>query len=336
LIVGPVGPILIQDAANDSKYSTFPGIRLGLTRYMGVPICNPAGEVLGTLCLLDGRSEELLGEADLRFLSLLAMRVSAELERERMIEARLAQQRRVQEERQRFITAIVHDLRQPLATARTLLHLAEAQEDRAEQGACLSLLGNRLSAICRMVDELMEYSQLQSGDGAWRSEPVELACLLREHSESFRLEAEMRGVLLTTEVDEALGTCETDPRRLGHIIHNLLSNAVKFAAFAESEERRVMLRAGSVRLSHWKLEVEDTGIGMKRPFLRRLFEEGCRAPETGQAEESVGYPRGRGLGLTIVKGLCAEAGAEIRVRSRPGKGTCFTVIFPRCPPSRPT
>lgn len=281
--------------------------------------------------MLDGHSDQPLGEADMRFMSLLGMRVSAEIHREYLIRELLGQERKAAQEKQRFVTAVIHDLRQPLATARTLLHVAHSESDLGEKRSCLDLLDQRLVAICRVVDELMEYSHVSTGDNPWRSELVNVETLLLQQLADFQFEADTLGIAVTSEIDANLGSLDTDPVRLGHIVHNLLSNALKFTALAPEGGRKVALRARPIRRSHWELEVHDTGIGMSPSFLRRAFEEGSRAPGTSVIEDSIGYPRGKGIGLAIAKGLCAAAGAEVRVRSRRGQGSRFTIRFPRSP-----
>jgi len=312
----------------DERYRCFPGVALGLTRYLGVPISTPDGAAIGTLCFTDSRSEIPLTEEDVRFLSLLAMRASAEVERERLMQTRAQAEREGADERRRLMVAVIHDLRQPLATMRTLVHLLKSPSDPQEAASCLGSLEGRILALDQTVDELMEYSRLQSGAATWRPESVDLPRFLTARLESFRFEAEAREVSLALELDPHLGVAEADPRKLEHIVHNLLANAVKFAAAQDRGERRVVLRAGGAGKTNWKLEVEDTGIGMNPACLRRLFTEGYRAPGSSGCEDRLGYPRGRGIGLAIVSGLCAAAEAEVEVRSRPGAGTRFTLTFP--------
>lgn len=82
-------PLLIQDARLHPQAKDVLPARVGLTRYLGVPVRLPSGEVVGTLCILDERSQELLGEIDIEFMSLCATRIAAELAREQMIDERV-------------------------------------------------------------------------------------------------------------------------------------------------------------------------------------------------------------------------------------------------------
>ena len=90
-------PLVIQDATLDDRYCHVFPARFGLTRYLGVPINEPSGQPIGTLCFLDGFSEKTIEEDDLQFMSLMAMRVSAELARENYLASRIAEKQAVVE-----------------------------------------------------------------------------------------------------------------------------------------------------------------------------------------------------------------------------------------------
>ncbi len=127
---------LIQDVRQDAEFCSFQTVSLGWTRYLGAPIRDNLGRPIGTLCIIDGQHEDELGEADKELVLLLAMRVSTELERERLFEERLALERQALEERsrqleftQQSLNAISHALRNAnllLEESVLMLRLAEA------------------------------------------------------------------------------------------------------------------------------------------------------------------------------------------------------------------
>ncbi len=88
-------PLLVQDARLTEQFSEIMPARLGYTRYLGVPICSPRGKPYGTLCIISNRSDEQLDDEDIEFMSVMANRLSTELERERLYEERTAEQRQV-------------------------------------------------------------------------------------------------------------------------------------------------------------------------------------------------------------------------------------------------
>lgn len=276
------------------------------------------------------------------------MRVSAERERERALQQRLAEQqaaterlaemntrlRLAAEEKRRFVATVIHDLRQPIAALRTLLHVVALEEDPEERTESLSLLEDRVTALAAMVDELLEYARLEADQLPRRVEPVAFPELLEEVLRDFQPEAAARGVTLTLEADPNLGGGQTDRARLSHILRNLLGNAIKFSipdgeAGLLRRRARVVLRAQPLGETEWRVEVEDSGIGMDEAVQHRIFEEFYQGPEARASEARSGYPRGRGLGLAIVQRFCETLGGKISVRSRPGRGSRFTLILPR-------
>jgi signal transduction histidine kinase len=336
--MGAVRPLLVQDGSRSDAYSDLPAVQMGFTRYLGVPIFTPGGAVIGTLCFLDTHSESPLSDADVQFVSLLAMRISAEMERERAIEERLAEQKAMvarlaeanakllatAEEKRRFMATVIHDMRQPLTAMRTTLYLLRETVADPEDAESVAMLEERVTAMNLMVEELLQYAEIESGRVRWRLEPVNVDALLSECVSTIAPTLAEKGLGLTFDVAPDLGAVQADRGKLAHIVGNLLSNAVKFTA------------AGSVAIRarcdgpDWRMEVEDTGVGIPPECLERIFEEFFQAPPpmtTGTAR----IAPGRGLGLAIVRHLCNAMGATVSVTSEPGRGTCFRLCFPREP-----
>jgi signal transduction histidine kinase len=332
--------VVIQNAREDTRCVSLPPLRLGLTRYLGVPIYNPAGDVIGTLCFLDGKSEKLLGEADLQFAALLAMRVGAELERERAVQERLAVERAMveelaaanerlriaAEEKRHMMAAVVHDLRQPLTTMRTVLYLLRDEADPRERDECVTLLEGRVAILAAMIEDLLQYAEIESGRTPWRIERLDLGEMLHACLDAFLPALAEKQLTLRREIAPDLGEIETDRTKLAHVVNNLLANAAKF-----THAGSVTVRARALG-ERWQLEVADTGVGIPAEELSRIFDEFYQAggqDPTGSAA----LPSGRGLGLAIVRHLCGAFSAEIAVESEPGTGTCFRLLFPyRSPP----
>lgn len=293
---------------------------------------------------MDGRSDQPISQADTEFMGLLAMRVNAEIERERLIEQRVAETQaaadrlaelnvqllQAVEARTRLIDMVVHDLSQPISALRTTLFLLRGEEDPAEREECLELIRGRVEAIAALADELLEYGAVRSGRLPWRPERLRLGPFLEACTAEVRTEAPQRGVELELELDERLGTTWSDPAHLRHIVRNLFSNAVKFSARPpeSGELGRVIVRAGPAGAGEWRLEVRDNGIGMAPEVAARIFDDFYQEPEARVHAVQAGGERGRGLGLAIVRHLCEAMGARIEVESEPGRGSCFRVAFP--------
>ncbi len=124
-------------------------------------------------------------------------------------------------------------------------------------------------------------------------------------------------VRLITEINRDVPTLNTDREKLKQSILNLLSNAAKFT------------EKGEIKVSAWhengllKLEVSDTGIGMKKEALENIFEEFRQADMSSSRKFG-----GTGLGLAIVKRFVNLLGGDIGVESEVGKGSTFTITLP--------
>jgi signal transduction histidine kinase len=331
-----VQPLLVQNAREHPDLRRHPVVRLKLRRYLGVPISDTSGGVVGTLCFLDDRIDEILGEEDIQFLSLLAMRVSAELERERMIEARLATERahaerlaalnrqleQTAEEKRRFVSMVIHDLRHPLTTLRTSLYLLREETDPQYRQSHLEALENRTRALGTLLDELVLYDQIEAGRSLLKVEGLDPITLIRDCvAEVAGLEGETT-VPIICDFGPDLGVVQIDRGKFRHILLNLLGNALKFTF-----EGRIIVRAATVDEHCWRLDVEDSGIGMTSAEQRRAYEE--------YFSGGTGAGAGVGLGLAIAYRLCTDLNAQIKMNSEPGQGTLFSVLFPRCIEARP-
>ncbi|MCZ6549346.1 MAG: ATP-binding protein, partial [Deltaproteobacteria bacterium] len=124
-------------------------------------------------------------------------------------------------------------------------------------------------------------------------------------------------VRLITEINRDVPTLNTDREKLKQSILNLLSNAAKFT------------EKGEIKVSAWhengslKLEVSDTGIGMKKEALENIFDEFRQADMSSSRKFG-----GTGLGLAIVKRFVNLLGGDIGVESEVGKGSTFTITLP--------
>ncbi len=333
LTLESMGPTLIQDAAKREDLTGHPAIHFKLTRYLGVPVVSSQGSAFGTLCFLDSRPEDLLGDADVQFMSLLAMRVSAEVERERLALARVEEHRLAAErtgslvtqlqlsaeEKRRFVSMVIHDLRHPLATLQTILYLLRSENDPAEREMYLDTLENRTRALAGLLDGLTQCHQIEAGRIPLHIHSLDLALHLRECVTNFTPDLTECSVQCFSEIAPELGTALTDGDKLTHIVLNLLSNALKF-----TQEGYVRLRAYPAPLNcSWILEVEDTGVGIPAHDQEKIFEEFYQAPSTDHV-----IRQGSGLGLSIVKRLCDVLQGRIEVQSTHGQGTLFRLTFP--------
>lgn len=226
---------------------------------------------------------------------------------------------RMREQREDFLRAISHDLRNPLQVvllqAERIMRAAGDAAAVRKPVSAIRFAGRRME---RMLRDLTDAARLEVGELRLVREPVELKAFV-DHL----LEVE-QGVLDSTRVknlvEPELPPLDVDPDRLDRILVNLFGNALKYS---DGEVRVAAERNGDSAL----ITVADRGAGIPPGDLPRLFERYYR----GLRHEGEGL----GLGLFIVKGLVEAHGGAIEVASVPGEGSTFTLRLPLADGSGP-
>ena len=218
----------------------------------------------------------------------------------------------------RFLAAASHDLRQPLQTL-ALIHGLLAKAVVAEKAIGLvKRQDEALGSMSRMLDTLLDLNQIEAGIVKPELKDCRIDSLLDRLRDEFAYHAQAKGLGLRAVPCSAV--IRTDPRLLEQMVRNLVTNAVKY-----TDRGRVLLgcrrRGGTLRIEVW-----DTGIGIPDGDLQAVFDEYHQIGNEARERE-----RGLGLGLAIVQRLGDLLGHRIAVRSRPGKGSVFTIEVPRVP-----
>ena len=205
----------------------------------------------------------------------------------------------------------------PQATTRAAGH---CDVSRSPEGAAWSILSGQrdvsrathaTARLTQGLDKCWLSREIESGVLEPRNETVDLGTLLTEFAEQCRPIAEQKGLLLRLVPTKA--RIQTNVQLLGHILQNLISNAIKY-----TEKGRILIgcrRRRGMILIEYQQRYRDS-----RQHLDRIFEEFHRVD--GSRSD------GLGLGLAIAKRMAVLMGHRLTVRSRPGKGTCFSVEVP--------
>jgi len=227
--------------------------------------------------------------------------------------------RRVEAIRRDFVANASHELKTPLTSIRGYAErLSDMKLPDPAVPAVDAIVANakRLGAL---VEDLLELSRIESGSVPSRPEPVDVAELARRLLRD--LEPRLRAGELAVEL-----RADGDPRAwadrsaVEQVLGNLLDNAVKYTPAGGRLEVEVRPGVGQ-RL---RISVSDTGIGIPRKDLPRIFERFYRV-DPGRSR-ALG---GTGLGLAIVKHLVQSMGGQLGVESQPGQGSRFWVELPR-------
>jgi protein-histidine pros-kinase len=222
-----------------------------------------------------------------------------------------------------FLANMSHELRTPLNAIigfAELIHDGKAGPLGADQKEFLGDILTSARHLHQLINDVLDLSKVEAGKMEFRPEPVEPGKLVDEVRDIVRSIAADKTIKVTTEVSPDLGQVSVDPGKLKQVLYNYLSNALKFTP----EGGSVTIRVGPEGPEWFRVEVEDTGIGVAAEDLERLF-VAFQQLDTGTTKR---YP-GTGLGLALTRKLVEAQGGQVGARSEPGRGSVFHAVLPR-------
>ena len=225
--------------------------------------------------------------------------------------------------KQSFFSSMSHDMRTPLNAIIGLSQLAaQHADDPAQTAEYLEKIHYSSRQLLELINDILDMSRMEQGKVVLNNQWIDLKACVENCLESFRFQAERDGKTLTGTIEVEDAWVLADPFRIGQVLNNLISNAMKFTAAGDTVTVS-LTQLKSQEAPKYKLVVADTGIGMEADFLPHIFE-----PYSREMRFSARKVTGTGLGMPITKNLVTQMNGEIRVESRPGKGTTFTIILP--------
>jgi signal transduction histidine kinase len=232
----------------------------------------------------------------------------------------LSEEKRLQQQKSRFVSYASHELRTPLTNLKTYLYLIGRRPDQLPH--YLPILKDVTDWMQRLTDDMLSLAQFESGTIQLKRQRMSLLALVRRGVELQRAEAEKKHQTIITDLPGQAVDIFADEDRIFQVVMNLLINAINYTLDGGTITVRVLPRGERV----W-LEVRDTGVGISPEDLQIIFQPFYRAPA------STGSAKGAGLGLTICQEIVRLHGGEINARSQMGAGSLFTVVLPMFPVS---
>lgn len=243
----------------------------------------------------------------------------------------------------RMMQGFAHNLRTPLSVIKSANELLARKIERVlgdESAAALSekarsmlegggqdsvLVDKAQRQIVSIVENLMQKSRR---DHAHEAQSVDINELLKHEVEFFRANRQFKhDVENVLELDEQLPALELIPSHLTQVIENLISNALD--AMWGRKGQKLVLRTRQ-EAEQVIIEVQDNGVGISEEAKERIFDP-FYATKAAKGEGEEGAPTGTGLGLPVCLDLLRDLGGELRVESREGQGSTFTVVLRKQP-----
>ena len=219
------------------------------------------------------------------------------------------------EAKSQFLANISHEIRTPMNGVLGVLQLIKREHLDTEE---LALLDEALASgrmLAEMLDDLLDYSKIETGQFELHAEPLDPSAVLVGVAGLLQPVASAKGLTMSAVAAPDLGMINADPLRLRQALYNLMGNAVKFTPSGSIEARLTRVEGGNLRF-----EIQDTGIGVAEAAQATLFERFEQAD--GSATRQYG---GTGLGLAITKRLAEMMGGSVGFSSRPGEGSTFWI-----------
>ncbi|WP_427914126.1 PAS domain-containing protein [Ramlibacter sp. MMS24-I3-19] len=229
--------------------------------------------------------------------------------------------RRADRQKDDFLATLAHELRNPLAPLRTGLTVLRRQASAGpEERRVRDIMERQLEHMVRLVDELLDVARISQGKVMLQREPVPASTVVQHALDASRPLLEAQGHALTVDPGSDEWLVHGDVTRLVQVVGNLLNNAAKYTPAGGRVALAVTATAHEVVIA-----VEDSGIGIPRDMLDRIFDRFVQG-EAGHDRAQGGL----GIGLSVVRSLVEMHGGQVGASSGgPGLGSRFEVRLPR-------
>lgn len=242
-----------------------------------------------------------------------------------LLENALDAAKKTVQQKTQFFSNASHDMRTPLNAIIGLSKLSQKPDiSRERVNNYMRKIQHSGEQLLLLVNDILDVSRLEHGKGNFMNySSMDICKCVKDNVATFYEQASQEHKKLSESYDVRYSVVNCDSARLGQILNNLISNALKYSH--EGAQIEVSLKELNHQPGHskYQLIVRDTGIGMSKEYLERIFE-----PFTREATFTSNKVSGTGLGMPIVKTLVQQMSGEITIESEPGMGTTVTIILP--------
>jgi len=239
----------------------------------------------------------------------------------------LEQQNRLVQEASRlkseFLANMSHELRTPLNAIigfAQLMHDGKVGPVSPDHKEYLQDILSSGRHLLQLINDILDLSKIEAGKLEFSPESVRLSTVIGEIRQILQSLTVTKRLSVEVEIAPAVEELVIDPAKLKQVLYNYLSNAIKFTP----EDGRIIIRALSYGDEFFRLEVEDTGVGIPPDQIEKLF------TEFQQLDASMSKKhQGTGLGLALTKKIVEAQGGRVGMQNSQGRGSVFYAILPR-------
>ena len=233
----------------------------------------------------------------------------------------ITEQKKLDDMRKEFVANVSHELRTPLTTVKsyteTLLDGAMEEEELAKE--FLTIINSEADRMAFLVRDLLQLTRFDNKQVRLDMTEIEMNDFLSMTVRQNKIHAEAKSPQLSFEPYPHMVVVHGDRDRVGQVVNNIVTNAIKYSL--EQATIRIFITEDE---QYFKINVKDTGMGISREDLPRIFERFYRVDKA--RSRAMG---GTGLGLAIAKEIMETHGGKLTAESEYGKGTTMTMWFPK-------
>ena len=219
-----------------------------------------------------------------------------------------------------FVSTVSHELRTPLTAIKNAISLildGATGEFNEKQGKFLDVAKRNIDRLAALVNDVLDFQKLTTYKIELNIEENDIKASVESVHETMLLFAKEKEINLSVEFEDNLPKAKFDGDKIIQVLTNFVSNSIKFTP--EGGKVSIGVKHQSEELA---ISVSDTGMGIPKEALPKIFGQFYRVERPGQ------QIKGTGLGLAIVEKIVELHGGRIEVESEPGQGTTFTVFLP--------
>ena len=248
----------------------------------------------------------------------------------------LTEQERLNRMRSDFIANASHELRTPLASLLGFIETLQgpARDDEAAREKFLQVMATQGKRMTHLIDDLLSLSRIEMSAHKRHSDNVDILNVLGNTIDVLAPLANEQNITIHLEHEEEAIVTKGNRDELAQVFQNLIHNAIKYGQSSDNEAiikinvkhlpDKTAAKGNNRNPGHIKIDIQDFGVGIDPVHIPRLTERFYRVDVKQSREKG-----GTGLGLAIAKHIISHHQGQLKIRSKPGEGSTFSVILPK-------